>query len=72
MRSLILWHILGSYFLLIWGVGVVEVVFTKGPSIEEQVIDKNELPRRLTLWNRVWGRACDEAEISEEKCLCAE
>ena len=27
IRPLILWHILGSYFLLIWGVGVVEIVF---------------------------------------------
>ena len=26
IRPLILWHILGSYVLLIWGVGVVEIV----------------------------------------------
>ena len=23
-----LWHLLGAYFLLIWGVGVVKIVFT--------------------------------------------
>ena len=27
IRPLILWHILGSYFLLIWGVGVVRIIF---------------------------------------------
>ena len=27
MRPLILWHISGAYFLLIWGVGVVKIVF---------------------------------------------
>ena len=26
IRPLILWHILGAYFLLIWGVGVVKIV----------------------------------------------
>ena len=25
-----LWHILGAYSLLIWGVGVVKIVFSKG------------------------------------------
>ena len=25
---MLLWHILGAYFLLIWGVGVVKIVFT--------------------------------------------
>ena len=28
IRPLILWHILGAYFLLIWGVGVVKIIFT--------------------------------------------
>ena len=28
IRPLILWHILGSYVLLLWGVGVAETVFT--------------------------------------------
>ena len=28
IRPLSLWHILGSYFLLIWGVGVVRIIFT--------------------------------------------
>ena len=27
MRPLIVWRILGAYFLLIWGVGVVKIVF---------------------------------------------
>ena len=27
IRPLILWHILGPYFLLIWGVGVVRIIF---------------------------------------------
>ena len=29
MRPLILWHILGAYFLLVWVVGVVGVVFNR-------------------------------------------
>ena len=28
-RPLILWHHLGSYFLLIWGVGVVRIILIK-------------------------------------------
>ena len=28
LTTLILWHLLGAYFLLIWGVGVVKIVFT--------------------------------------------
>ena len=33
IRPLILWHILGSYFLLIWGVGVVRIIFTSKKSL---------------------------------------
>ena len=31
IRPLNLWHILGAYFLLIWGVGVVEIIFRNFP-----------------------------------------
>ena len=27
IRPLVVWHILGAYCLLIWGVGVVKIVF---------------------------------------------
>ena len=33
IRPLILWHILGSYFLLIWAVGVVRIIFKSVPTI---------------------------------------
>ena len=30
IRPLILWHILGAFFLRIWGVGVVRIIFNLG------------------------------------------
>ena len=42
VRPLILWHILGAFLLLIWGVGVVKIVFRewrKGFSSKASVLE---------------------------------
>ena len=36
--TLILWHILGAYFLLLWGVGVVRNIFRKGHKLFQHKI----------------------------------
>ena len=43
IRPLILWHILGSYLLLMWPVGVVEIAFNLGTLIP---LKKSTVPWR--------------------------
>ena len=40
IRPLVLWHILGTYFLLIWGVGVVRIIFDRPPIDDRNPIRK--------------------------------
>ena len=47
IRPVILWHILGIYFLLIWGVGVVRIVFISDAGGVLQVVPGELLPSPL-------------------------
>ena len=46
MRTPIVWHILGAYFLQIWGVGVVRIIFKGEPAVEAKKLPGTEKKKK--------------------------